>query len=345
MTIEQAVAFMQKITAEINADLFASRPPQRLAPEKVLGNTVFEGPKRYCALKYEDYPKKKPELFFRGIETVRRDWVPLVNRAMKRTCDEIMVHNNPDEAERYVTSIVADLYAGRIELQELILSKGLTQEPENYTNRQTHAELVKRMRERDPGTAPRVGDRVVYVMVDDVDSQKRTDWSEDPLYLLEHSLPLNIQYYAEHLQKPLERLLTPVIGEQRVHRIFNGQHTRVRHVVMPTLSRANTLTSFVVKLGVPCALCRATVPTSEKSVYCRVCRSDAVKQAALRQRKQQELADAETQLAQAEATCRRCQDLQPDEPIVCGARDCDQLYKRHFRLRLATKARAEIDKW
>lgn len=256
-----------------------------------------------------------------------------------------MVKSDPDGAERYVTSVVTDLYAGRIELQKLLLSKGLSREPDDYTNTQTHAKLVKRMRKRDPGTAPRLGDRVMYVMVDDIDSKKRSEWSECPLYVLEHSIPINIDYYAEHLEKPLSRLLTPVIGEKRVHRIFHGTHTFVRKHDIPTLHRPNTLLSFVVKQGVPCCVCRAVVPVSEHSPYCSVCRRDEKKKELIRRRKQEELAAAQAQLAEVETTCRKCQDIGPDEPIECMAKDCTTLYTRHYRTKAVAKAQAVINDW
>lgn len=278
-------------------------------------------------------------------QVVRRDWAPLVNRVMKETCDLVMIKSDMEGAERYVTSVVADLYAGRIELHELLLSKGLSREPEDYTNKQTHAELVKRMRERDPGTAPRVGDRVAYVMVADSNSKLRSEWSECPLYVLEHSLPIHITYYAEHLEAPLSRLLTPVIGEKRVHNIFHGDHTRVRKIVTPTLHRPNTLLNFVVKLGSPCALCKSIVPVSENSPYCATCRIDEKKRSALQQQKKHELAQAEERFAEAEARCRRCQDISADEPINCSAKDCDQLYRRHDRQKKVEQARAVINNW
>lgn len=36
---------------------------------------------------------------------------------------------------------------------------------QNYAAKQAHVELAERMRKRDPGSAPRLGDRVPYVIV------------------------------------------------------------------------------------------------------------------------------------------------------------------------------------
>ena len=43
--------------------------------------------------------------------------------------------------------------------------QGLTQDAEEYDTKAAHVELAKKMKKRDPATAPAVGDRVPYVIV------------------------------------------------------------------------------------------------------------------------------------------------------------------------------------
>ena len=45
-------------------------------------------------------------------------------------------------------------------------------------------ELAEKIRKRDPGNAPGVGDRVAYVMVGGVKGSKNYENAEDPLYVL-----------------------------------------------------------------------------------------------------------------------------------------------------------------
>ena len=49
----------------------------------------------------------------------------------------------------------------------LVISKqlGKSADDADYTNKQAHVELAMRMRKRDPGSAPNVGDRVPYVII------------------------------------------------------------------------------------------------------------------------------------------------------------------------------------
>ena len=44
-------------------------------------------------------------------------------------------------------------------------SQGLTKDTEEYDTTSAHVELAKKMRKRDPATAPNVGDRVPYVII------------------------------------------------------------------------------------------------------------------------------------------------------------------------------------
>ena len=43
--------------------------------------------------------------------------------------------------------------------------QGLSQQTESYDNKVAHVELAKKMRKRDPATAPNMGDRVPYVII------------------------------------------------------------------------------------------------------------------------------------------------------------------------------------
>ena len=56
------------------------------------------------------------------------------------------------------------MLCNRIDISNLIISKELTRQDKDYAAKQAHVELAARMRKRDPGSAPRLGDRVPYVI-------------------------------------------------------------------------------------------------------------------------------------------------------------------------------------
>ena len=43
--------------------------------------------------------------------------------------------------------------------------QGLSQQADDYEGKVAHVELAKKMRKRDPATAPNMGDRVPYVII------------------------------------------------------------------------------------------------------------------------------------------------------------------------------------
>ena len=54
------------------------------------------------------------------------------------------------------------------------------------------------MRKRDEATAPAQGDRVAYVMVKGTKDSKGYEKSEEPLYVLQNSLPIDYEYYLHN---------------------------------------------------------------------------------------------------------------------------------------------------
>jgi len=69
------------------------------------------------------------------------------------------------------------------------------------------------MTQRDPGTAPKTGDRVKYVIIQGERNSKMYEKAEDPMYVLENGIQLDIEYYIEHqFREPLTRIFEPIEG-------------------------------------------------------------------------------------------------------------------------------------
>ncbi len=76
--------------------------------------------------------------------------------------------------------------------------------------------LPLRMRKRDPGSAPNLGDRVPYVIIASTKGTAAYMKSEDPIHVLEHNVPIDTSYYLENqLAKPLLRIFEPILGDSR----------------------------------------------------------------------------------------------------------------------------------
>ena len=88
------------------------------------------------------------------------------------------------------------------------------------------------MRKRDPGSAPQLGDRVPYVFIKKAKNTPAYDKAEDPIYVLENSVPIDVEHYLHHsLENPLLRIFEPILGESKAKSVlFKGDHARVKAV-------------------------------------------------------------------------------------------------------------------
>lgn len=72
------------------------------------------------------------------------------------------------------------------------------------------------MAKRDPGSAPKLGDRVPYVIIAANKGTAAYLKSEDPIYVLDNNIPIDTQYYLDHqISKPLMRIFEPILGEEK----------------------------------------------------------------------------------------------------------------------------------
>ena len=88
-----------------------------------------------------------------------------------------------------------------------------------------HVALVEKMIARDPNGAPKPGDRVPFVYVD-IGDPKALSWKkvEDPVYVVEHNVPIDTLYYLEHqLKNPLKTIFDILLGELKCNLMFNRQ--------------------------------------------------------------------------------------------------------------------------
>ena len=85
----------------------------------------------------------------------------------------------------------------------------------DYAGKQAHVELAERMRQRDAGSAPALGDRVAYVIIKGIKGAAAYEKSEDPIYVLENNIPIDTKYYLDNqLSNPLMRIFEPILGDK-----------------------------------------------------------------------------------------------------------------------------------
>jgi len=129
--------------------------------EAVLRPLLLFCKKRYASIKYETAAGGK--MYHRGLQIVRRDSSPFVRETMQQLFDKVLLHQDVEGALALAQQRVGALLSGEVPLEKLILSRALRAEYKN--EKQAHVQLVKKIEKRSPGSEPKPGDRVQYVMV------------------------------------------------------------------------------------------------------------------------------------------------------------------------------------
>ena len=225
--------------------------PIKLEFEKVYFPYLLIQKKRYAGL-YWSNATHHDRMDTKGIETVRRDNCRLVQTLIDNCLRILLIERNTTKAVDYAKSIISDLLQNKIDLSMLVISKSLSKA--DYTNKQPHVELAERMRKRDPGSAPTMGDRVAYVIIKKEVGSKGYEKSEDPIYVLENNIPIDTQYYLEHqLSAPLQRIFDPILPSSAS--LLTGDHTRAVVIATPAVGG---MMNFAKKV-VTCLSCKTQI--------------------------------------------------------------------------------------
>ena len=130
----------------------------------------------------------------KGLETVRRDNCALVREVIQTSLDTILIKQDVTGAIDYVKMQISDLLQNKMDISRLVITKslnkgaeyalGLGGKKEDYKVKQAHVELAARMKKRDAGSAPQMGDRVPYVIITGAKGAANFEKAEDPVYVL-----------------------------------------------------------------------------------------------------------------------------------------------------------------
>lgn len=207
------------------------KAPIELEFEKVYWPYLLFSKKRYAGLMYTK-PEKPDYIDAKGIQLVRRDNCPFVKRVSQSVLDTIMYKMDTQGAIKLVQAAAKELLNYKVACDDLVVSKSLRRISyvknkreippgkfsvqckgfylvHEYKNANLpHLVVSAKHEEREAGSGPKSGDRVPYVFID-TGNPKDLQYTkaEDPDYVKQHNLKLDVLYYLEHaLQSPLESL-------------------------------------------------------------------------------------------------------------------------------------------
>jgi DNA polymerase delta subunit 1 len=198
------------------------KPPHDLEMEKVFYPFILISKKRYCAMKYENDPKKG-KFTSMGIALKRRDNAPIVKKVFGGVIDIIMTKQDINESINFLQRSMTELIDGKYGLEDLIISKSLRADYKD-PSRIAHKALADRMGERDPGNKPQVNDRIPYVYVDISNNKTPSgrgklkvlqgDRIEHPDYIRKNNLKPDYEFYiTNQIMKPVSQIYALVLEQ------------------------------------------------------------------------------------------------------------------------------------
>ncbi|KAK4320604.1 hypothetical protein Pmani_008540 [Petrolisthes manimaculis] len=293
--------------------------PIKLEFEKVYFPYLLINKKRYAGL-YWTKPEIHDKMDCKGIETVRRDNSPIVANLINTCLQKILIERNPSGAVDYAKQTISDLLCNRIDISQLVITKELTKTEKEYAAKQAHVELANKMRKRDPGNAPKLGDRVPFVIVAGAKGTPAYEKAEDPIFVLENSLPIDYEYYLNNqLSKPLLRIFEPILGEKAESQLLKGDHTRSRII---THSKVSALAKFITKKA-SCVGCKVPISSAVEAL-CKHCQ---LREGEVYMQQMSSLGALEEKFSRLWTQCQRCQGSIHEE-VICTSRDCPIFYMR-----------------
>lgn len=340
-SLEEVMKLGKKASEEIT---LIFKKPIKLEFEKVYYPYLLMKKKRYAGLIWTK-TDKYDRIDMKGLENVRRDNCELVKETLDKLLQLILLDKDGGKkAIDYVKGVISDLVSGKTDISKLIISKTISKKIELnsdvtkknkkiYVSKQAHTELAEKMKKRDEGSAPGVGDRVAYVIVAGAKGTKTYQNSEDPRYVIDNDIPLDYKYYIENqLKKPVLRLLEHVVpnAEGKIFgTILNNLILIIiklvgSHIVYKgsTISKNTMIGKFIFK-RVLCLGCRGNLNDNNKAV-CDNCIS---KLPILYSKQRLKVNYYERLHADFWTECQRCQGSLFNQ-VICQNFDCPIFFKR-----------------
>ena len=190
----------------------ASLPdPMELEFESIAKHALLIAKKRYALWLFEPSNSGwEGQIKVKGMETVRRDWCELTSVTLNRVLELVLIEGDVDRAVEHVREVVSDVRnldpAKDSEIIEsLILTRTLTRKTDSYKNKQPHLTVVEKIKER-TGSVSSIGTRIPFVIT--AGKGLFVDRAEDPEYVREHNIPIDVDYYIKkQILPPVERIL------------------------------------------------------------------------------------------------------------------------------------------
>lgn len=305
--------------------------PIKLKFEKVYLPSVLLAKKRYVGFKYESSEETTPEFNAKGIETVRRDGFPALQKMLEACIRVLFTTQDLSLVKSYCQQQWRAILAGNIAVQHFIIAKEvrLGGYSENGVPPPGAAVSTRRML-LDPRSEPQHAERVPYIITQGEPRAKLNDLAVSPdVMLASPQLQLNALYY-------ITRGIIPPLS-----RVFNLLGADVeawfKEMPRPTNQNAWPFAHGGASAGQSEHLSRLTLTDHYKRKACincgrstkhDLCLDCLDSPAAVLYSVMGQHAAATARMQTIEKVCAHCSSMTAVEQSPCVSIDCPILYER-----------------
>ncbi|POW05385.1 hypothetical protein PSTT_09744, partial [Puccinia striiformis] len=340
------------------ADAITKRNPApvKLKFEKVYLPCVLMAKKRYVGAKYENLTDTEPVFDAKGIEVVRRDGIPALQKIQETCLKKLFATQDLSDIKAYLYRQWQRLLLGKVSIQDFTFAKEV--KLGTYSEKgppPPGALIAARKMALDPRTEPAYAERVPYVIVKGAPQSRLRDRAVSPELLLQNRLlALDAEYYINRVFIPSLARIFNLIGvdvaawyqsmprmirvsksggllesdrtksnskllENALVEPINDQQTDV----VQNPSKANKLLVDEHFRSDRCLNCQKD---GQKGILCESCATHPTEVACSLLSKARSI---EKKRSQVELICRRCTSISTIEAkIECDSLDCSILYDR-----------------
>lgn len=358
ITLAEIIAFGTEA-----AELCTSKmeKPNSLAFEAIKLRSLYLNKKRYASLEIEKYiPGERmvdaiarAKVSIKGLEGKRRDNAPIGSDTQTEVLTILLKEGDVEKAERFVKRKIEDLLMDRVDMSDLVITKGLSKTEEAYKkggSKQQHVELQKRMRKRSKFTGeavPETGDRVPFIIKAGTavrqgkkGASKAFELAEDPIFAQKYGVPINTDYYIhKQIWPAVIRVFTGVHEPEKCRIIKSNMSMPLRetlkahkrlfgsdqeHMLARKIRKVRTFGMAEFTTVIPkCLGCGVRMPDNEVINPCCIDCNEAEKE----KEKRALLEVLREKRDAAWDTCRKCQGGS-FEKVTCSNLTCKNFFHR-----------------
>ena len=217
-SLAESIELGQKAADQITKEGSKNPGVMKIGYEKTFFPFILFCRKRYVGMMYEDDPNGKPKRKSMGIVLKRRDNAPIVKDVFGGALDMLLERKGIPEAASFVQDMLIHVLKQEVPIEKFVITKQLRDDYKDPT-KIAHRVLADRMKERDPGSAPNVGDRLQFVYIKNTANPGakkvlQGDRIEALDYVRQKKLTVDAEFYiTNQIQNPVAQLFALCIDK------------------------------------------------------------------------------------------------------------------------------------